>query len=103
MDAADRYAEEICKNHPVEEWIATINDFCAGWRAADSHPNWIPVEMELPKRTNKGSRFSETVLVYNKAGFIDITYYDYKEKEWKWAPAVTHWMPIPQPPQIKEE
>ena len=67
----------------------------------DSHPHWIPVEERLPKRLSDESRFSKTVLVYNKAGFIDTTYYDYEEKEWKWSPSVTHWMEIV--PPRKEE
>ena len=78
-----------------------LSAFRAGAHWADQHPQWIPVEERLPKRMREGSRFSETVLVYNKAGFIDATYYDYEENEWKWSPSVTHWMPIV--PPRKEE
>ena len=68
---------------------------------ADQHPQWIPVEERLPKRMNEKSRFSETVLVYNKEGYKDAAYYDYEEKIWRWMPMVTHWMPIV--PPRKEE
>ena len=68
-----------------------------GW----NNPQWIPVEERLPKRMNEKSRFSETVLVYNKEGYKDAAYYDYEEKIWRWMPMVTHWMPIV--PPRKEE
>lgn len=77
------------------EYVESACIEMAEW--ADQHPHWIPVEERLPKRMREGSRFSETVLVYNKAGFIDTTYYDYEENEWKWSPSVTHWMPIVPP------
>lgn len=67
----------------------------------NQHPQWIPVEERLPKRMNEKSRFSETVLVYNKEGYKDAAYYDYEEKIWRWMPMVTHWMPIV--PPRKEE
>ena len=74
--------------------------FIEGAEWADSHPAWVSVEERLPKRMSKKSRFSETVLVYNKAGFKDVTYYDFEEKAWRWAPGVTHWMQIT--PPVKE-
>ena len=43
--------------------------------------HWIPVEEELPKRMNENSRFSDTVLVYNKDGYKDTAYYDFQEKK----------------------
>ena len=50
MAAADRYADEVCDESCTGAQAAeTINDFCAGWRAADSHPAWVSVEDELPK------------------------------------------------------
>jgi hypothetical protein len=102
MNAAEAYAAGCYADEPVsfsteENICETINDFCAGWRAADRCPQWIPVEERLPKRMSEKSRFSETVLVYNKAGFKDVTYYDFVEKTWKWAPCVTHWMKIVPP------
>lgn len=78
------------------------NAFVAAVEWADSHHNWIPVEKELPKRMSEGSRFSDTVLVYNEDGYKDTAYYDYEEKIWRWMPRITHWMEI-QPPQGKEE
>ena len=35
MDAADMYADEVCDESCTGAHVAeTINDFCAGWRAA---------------------------------------------------------------------
>lgn len=73
--------------------------FIEGAEWADSHPAWVSVEDRLPKRMSEKSRFSETVLVYNKEGFNDTAYYDYEEKIWRWLPGVTHWMPLPTPPE----
>lgn len=75
--------------------------FIDGAKWADSHPAWVSVEERLPKRMSEKSRFSETVLVYNKEGFNDTAYYDYEEKIWRWLPGVTHWMPLPTPPAKK--
>lgn len=49
MSAVDAYAEEIYKDEPDnfhtdEQLCETINDFCAGWRAADSHPQWYDAQ-----------------------------------------------------------
>lgn len=36
MAAADRYADEVCDESCTGAQVAeTLNDFCAGWRAAD--------------------------------------------------------------------
>ena len=89
-EACHRYADSKMRNAFVTavEW-------------ADSHPRWIPVEEELPKRMNENSRFSDTVLVYNKDGYKDTAYYDFQEKIWRWMPSITHWMEIV--PPRKEE
>lgn len=73
-----------------------------GWQDADSIPNWISVEDELPKKMNEKSRFSDTVLVYNKDGYKDAAYYDFVEQIWRWMPNVTHWMPIVPPVERKD-
>ena len=101
MTTADRYADEVCGESCTDAQVAeTINDFCAGWRAADSHPAWIPVE-DYPKVD-----ISCTLLVHYVDGTIDICdyygdYYDYTGENV--TRNVTHWMPLPTPPQRKEE
>lgn len=77
------------------EFAKAINDFCAGWRAADNS-RWIPVE-EYPKVD-----ISCTLLVHYVDGTIDICdyygdFYDYTGENV--TRNVTHWMPMPQPPK----
>ena len=92
MAEADAYAAGAYADEPVcfstEEAICeTINDFVAGWRAADSHPQWMPVEEELPKKKGKYMfRLSNGDMCYE-------TYYP----ELKLVANVTHWMPIVPP------
>ena len=102
MAAADRYADEVCGESCTGAQVAeTINDFCAGWRAADSN-RWIPVE-EYPKVD-----ISCTLLVQYVDGTIDICdyygdYYDYTGENV--TRNITHWMPMPVPPrkEVKNE
>ena len=96
-----------------EQKQALVNLFLSGmmgigqvideaYNIADSIPNWIPVERELPKRMHEKSRFSDTVLVYNEDGYKDTAYYDYEEEIWRWMPRVTHWMPLQTQPEKGE-
>ena len=104
MDAADRYADEVCDESCTGAQVAeTINDFCAGWRAADSHPHWISVEEKLPE---------ECELVYAiREGNVEPGIYKFMAKDqWEWAPRfiaclddITHWMPLPKPPRKEEK
>lgn len=99
MAHADAYAEEIYKDEPDnfdtdEKLCETINDYCAGWRAADNS-RWIPVE-ENPKVD-----ISCTLLVHYVDGTIDICdyygdFYDYTGENV--TRNVTHWMPMPEAP-----
>ena len=97
MDAADAYAAEIYKDEPDnfhtdEQLCETINDFCAGWRAADQHPHWIPVEEKLPEEDGKYLFYDEVL------GHEVSIYYDGVTI----VPSVTHWMPLPEAPRKEE-
>ena len=63
-----------------------------GWKDADSHPNWIPVEEELPKEKGK------YMFKLSNGDMYYATYYP----KLKLLGNVTHWMEIV-PPQGKEE
>ena len=53
---------------------------------------WIPVSKQLPE---DGVR----VLVYDGVLVYDADYsYDYGA--WEWGAEVTHWMPLPEPPDL---
>lgn len=93
MDAADMYADEVCDESCTGAHVAeTINDFCAGWRAADSYPNWISVEDELPKE--KGA-----YLFHFDDGQTRVEGYF---PELHLSKCVTHWMEI-QPPRKEDK
>ena len=110
MDAAEAYAAEIYMDEPDnfdtdEQLCETINDFCAGWRAADSHPQWIPVEERLPEKENEFEDYSKLVVVTNGKDFWK-GMYNYGGEEWLtfdlWRiDDATHWMEFV-PPQRKE-
>jgi len=107
MAAADRYADEIYKDEPDnfhtdEQLCETINDFCAGWREADQHPQWIPVEERLPPRAEKSFTFSDYVLVCDNIGYMDTACYNFEKNRWDWLNNVTHWMPLPPAPRKEE-
>ena len=95
MDAAEAYVEEVGYTDD-NDMCCTMNDFCAGWRAADAHPQWIPVD-EYPKVDNDC-----TLLVLYVDGTIDICdyygdFYDYTGENV--TRNVTHWMSLPAEPR----
>lgn len=102
MDAADRYADEVCDESCTGAQVAdTINDFCAGWRASDSYPNWISVEDELPPKMDKWTKASDYVLVYTNEGEWLIGRYWHDGDGWSVSgfikAKVTYWMEIVPP------
>lgn len=89
---------EFCKSQPVK------NYFYGGAHWADTHPNWIDVNDELPPKVTNDGKVSIKVLVCCKGDnghemFI-LDWYDYEAKDWVTADSslVTHWMKII-PPQ----
>ena len=61
---------------------------------------WIPVEERLPE-------VGEFVLVAEKKGGITESFVDFEDYEtrdgieWFGADEVTHWMPLPEPPEVE--
>lgn len=92
MNAAEAYTEEIGYKDD-NDMCCTMNTFCAGWYAADRCSQWIPVKKELPKE--KGA-----YLFHFDDGQTRVEGYF---PELHLSKCVTHWMPLPQPPQGKEE
>ena len=71
--------------------------------AADSYPNWISVEEELPKVQDWYLCYNDVedgseVLHWEGDGnvWMDNDWH-YKSKE------ITHWMPLPQPPRKEDK
>ena len=97
MDASEAYAEEVGYKDE-HDLCAMLNVFCAGWRAADNS-RWIPVEERLPKE-------NERIIAYNGV-FNEIHLCDFHDGIFEdfYGPfdgTITHWMPMPTPPQRKE-
>ena len=108
MDAADRYADEVCDESCTGAQVAeTINDFCAGWRAADFHPNWISVKDELPPHRNQTNHKFENDFSVNcfvsDGKDVDTSYYDYRLRKWncEFLTNVVYWY-CPQSPRKEE-
>lgn len=112
MDASEAYAEEVGYKDE-HDLCSTLNVFCAGWRTADQHPAWIPVEEELPKINDVASSWdcSDDVYIYLATGSHCVGRYEHDKStnEFYWVLygvdkdiPVTHWMPLPTPPQRKE-
>lgn len=66
---------------------------------------WIPVEERLPEpNIYKEGKTFPLVLVCLNDGCVDTDAYDTDTKTWcKYDGEVAYWMPLPTPPQIKEE
>lgn len=73
--------------------------FAEGAAWADEHPHWISVEDELPPK--KTDEVSDKVLVYDaKTNRVYTSWYFHSIERWVngWD-NITHWMPLPTPPE----
>ena len=88
------YVENACVE--MAEWL-------------DQHPQWIPVEEELPTKRKDPLVISDKVFIRTTGGHYLSAVYDYQDKQWidvynietLESNEVTHWMPIV--PPRKEE
>jgi Protein of unknown function (DUF551). len=79
--------------------------FIRGAIWSDSHPQWIPVEEELPPENGKTQ---QSISVWATDGLTSGEFrYNFDTKTWTnmWGDPfdITHWMPLPMLPQEKEE
>lgn len=95
----DEYRIEATEDHLIANGV-TIADKTA----AVEKPQWIPVTERLPERTTP----PHDVLVYhdlNCGMFVDRAWYSYDRNRWRshvgMKLKVTHWMPLPEPPEGK--
>ena len=78
-----------------------------GYQYAQTHPNWISVEDELPEKENEFEDYSKLVIVTNGKDFWK-GMYNYGGEEWLtfdlWRiDDATHWMPIVPPRKEDKE
>lgn len=91
-------------DHP-SQWSDTYYGFIDGAHWADSHPQWIPVEDELPKHKveDNGLLTYEEVLVCLNDGYVTTDCYDDTRRKWLgYNGDVEYWMPLPQAPRKED-
>jgi hypothetical protein len=89
-EAARQRADQY--DHP-SQWSDTYYGFIDGAHWADSHPNWISVEDELPKEKGAYLFHFDDGQTRVEGYFPDV----------RLSKCVTHWAPLPQPPEEEEE
>ena len=90
--------EALCKAHQ-KGYLAGVE-----LGAKMAHPQWIPVEEELPKPNiyKEGKTFPLVLVCLNDGCCEDTDAYDTDNKTWcKYGNEVEYWMPLPQPPVKK--
>lgn len=95
--ASEFYDDESADLKIKEKISETIVDFCAGWRAADKHCRWIPVENKLPPENGKTQ---QSISVWATDGLTSGEFrYNFDTQTWTnvWGDPfdITHWMPLP--------
>jgi len=106
IEAARQRANQY--DHP-SKWSDTYYGFIDGAKWADQHPQWIPVEKELPAKRKDPLVISDKVFIHTTGGHYLEAVYDYQDKQWidvynietLESNEVTHWMPI-MPPRKEE-
>lgn len=83
---AKEIASYITSDKDVQ--VAFYDALKRGAEWADAHPHWIRVEDELPKENGRYLFYHEKIGVQDAYYYNDLTL----DK------AVTHWMPLPEPP-----
>ena len=96
----EKAAEDYCEDHSHCIYFEFGAEY--GYQYAQTHPNWISVEDELPKVQDWYLCYNDVedgseVLHWEGDGnvWMDNDWH-YKSKE------ITHWMTLPQPPRKEE-
>ena len=89
----DNYNGSRCRACHADDMLSLVDD------AADAMPRWISVEERMPERDKEVLCF----FVYPDSTTVCQNVY-YGNGHWLGEGSfVTHWMPLPEPPEMKEE
>ena len=98
----DGYCAECLECHAKTDWFSTKAEAITAWnRRADG---WIPVTERLPEE------HEVTLVRGDTSPLVFLCWYEKSEREWYDSYGncigspdrhVTHWMPLPQPPEVK--
>lgn len=82
-----------------DESLKALVDYIA---ELEEKQRWIPVSERLPEKQSEGE-CTDDVLTISSSGYTT-AYYDYADECWvsMFTAEVTHWMPLPQPPEVQE-
>ena len=102
IEAAERLAETKRTEDAKQQCLYDFGiaaDY--GYQYALQHPQWIPVEEELPQADGR-------YIIADKYGGVEQMNFDAESKYWwlrgtgKMSDFVTHWMPLPEAPRKED-
>jgi len=96
----NHYNHVRCRACPIDDAVTYIDE-------APTVVEWISVEDKLPKNPD-GYPHSEIrrsyFLVALKSGCVESLGFDFDRMQWQHTGSpVTHWMSLPEPPEVKQE
>jgi hypothetical protein len=94
----DAYDENPFVGIYFQDLLGIIADY-------DNKSHWIPVDKELPEKEKDNPSLSVNVIVTDGSSTFE-SYYSFNTHIWAGAEiygTITHWMPMPTPPQENEE
>ena len=95
----DKAAMDYCEDHSHCIYFEFGAEY--GYQYAQTHPNWISVEDELPPENGKTQ---QSINVWATDGLTSGEFrYNFETQTWTdmWGDPfdITHWIPCPQPPR----
>lgn len=89
---------------PETSWPGEVRLLVSSARialAALTADGWIKCSERMPEEHQSTDYVSEEVLVFTSDGEVEISFTDYGR--WNCLELVTHWMPLPAPPEASNE
>lgn len=114
MNYSKKQIEDLARNSANEniliqdeDWHTHYYGYIYGFQDAmtilnSDNPKWIDVKDRLPEKSFEFTALSKAVLTIDTNHSIEIRYFDTKRNKWVYTEPnrfVTHWMPLPNPPE----